>query len=79
MRGGAGGLAPLLAAKPRARKFLPKPGETVHWENWDMSDPSAPKKIAEGDVQADKHGLVTVPSFVIGTKGWGSRLALTRK
>ena len=63
----------------RCRAFLPKPGETVHWENWDVGDPAAPKKIAEGNVQADKHGLVTVPKFVIGRKGWGSRLVLTRK
>jgi len=63
----------------RARKFLPKSGETVHWENWDVSDPAAPKKIAEGDMTAERHGLVTVPKFVIRRKGWGSRLVLTRK
>ena len=63
----------------RARAFLPKPGEPVHWENWDLGDPAAPKKIAEGDVKADRHGLVTVPGLVVGKKGWGSRLVLTRK
>jgi len=63
----------------RCRAFLPKPGETVHWENWDVGDPAAPKKIDEGDVQADKHGLVTVPKFVIGRDGWGNRLVLTRR
>ena len=37
------------------------------------------KKVAEGDVTADKHGLVTVPKFTVGRKGWGNRLVLTRK
>ena len=63
----------------RARRFKPKPGEKVHWENWDCSEPVSPKKIAEGDVTADEHGLVTVPDFIIGKKGWGNRLVLIRK
>jgi hypothetical protein len=63
----------------RARRFRPAPGETVRWENWDHSDPDRPKKIGEGEVTADAHGLVTVPKFVIGKAGWGNRLVLLRK
>ena len=63
----------------RARQFKPKPGETVHWENWDCSDPAKPRKVAEGEVKADAHGLVTVKRFIIGKAGWGNRLVLTRK
>ncbi|KPK79881.1 MAG: hypothetical protein AMJ81_12670 [Phycisphaerae bacterium SM23_33] len=62
----------------RCRKFRPLPGEQVRWENWDCSNPSGPKKVAEGQVAADEHGLVTVPKFLIGKAGWGSRLVLTR-
>lgn len=62
----------------RLQKFKPKPGETVHWVNLDMSTTAKPKEIAKGDVTADKHGLVTVPGFVVGKKGWGNRLVLTR-
>ncbi len=63
----------------RCQKFKPQPGEKVRWENLDMGDPANPKKIAEGEVTAGKHGLVTVPKFVIGKKGWGNRLVLKRK
>jgi len=63
----------------RCRKFKPRPGQAVHWLNLDCSNPDAMKKIAEGDVTADKHGLVTVPRVTVGRKGWGNRLVLTRK
>jgi len=63
----------------RLQRFKPKPGERVHWVNLDCSDTANPRKIAEGDVAADEHGLVTVPTFVVGKKGWGNRLVLTRK
>ena len=63
----------------RCQKFNPVAGETVRWENWDMSDPAKPLKRAEGEVKADAHGLVTVPGFVVGRKGWGSKLVLVRK
>ncbi len=62
----------------RCRNFKPAPLEKVHWENWDVSDPANPRKLAEGDVAADKYGLVTVEKFIIGKKGWGNRLVLTR-
>ena len=63
----------------RCRRFRPRPGEKVRWQNWDCSDPARPKRIAEGDVAADAHGLVTVKGFVIGKQGWGNRLLLTRE
>lgn len=63
----------------RCRYFAPRPGEIVHWENHDLSDPDAPRKIAEGDVRTHTHGLVTVPEFTVGRKGWGNRLLLTRR
>jgi len=63
----------------RARRFKPAPGEKVHWENWDLSDPKAPRKLAEGDTPADAHGLVTVKQFTIGQAGWGNRLVLTKR
>ena len=63
----------------RCRKFRPAAGEKVRWENWDCSDPGKPRRIAEGEVAAAAHGLVTVPAFLIGKKGWGNRLVLTRK
>jgi hypothetical protein len=62
----------------RCRNFKPAPGEQVRWENWSFADPAAPKKIAEGTVAADAHGLVTVPAFVIGKAGLGNRLVLQR-
>lgn len=62
----------------RCRSFRPAAGETVRWENWDMSDPTQPVKRAEGAVQADANGLVTVPGFVVGRKGWGSRLVMSK-
>jgi hypothetical protein len=63
----------------RCRHFRPAPGEKVRWENWDMTAPAQPVRRAEGWVEADAHGLVTVPEFVVGRKGWGSRLVLSRK
>ena len=63
----------------RLQRFKPRPGETVHWENYDCADPAAWKKRDEGDVTADRHGLVTVRRFVVGKKGWGNRLVLTRR
>ncbi len=63
----------------RCRNFKPAPGEKVKWENWDCSDPKNPKKIADGEVSADSNGLVTVPKFQIGRKGWGNKLLLLRK
>jgi hypothetical protein len=63
----------------RCRNFRPAPGEKVRWENWDMTAPAQPVRRAEGWVEADAHGLVTVPEFVVGRKGWGSRLVLSRK
>ena len=62
----------------RCRLFKPAPGEKVRWENWSYADPSAPKKIADGEVAADAHGLVTVPGFAIGKAGLGNRLVLLR-
>ena len=55
----------------RVQKFKPKPGETVHWENYDVSNPDSPKKIAEGDVTADKHGLVYCSKIPYWEKGLG--------
>jgi hypothetical protein len=63
----------------RCRNFKPAAGEKVRWENWDMSDPAKPVKRAEGEVLADANGLVTVPGFAVGRKGWGSKLVLVRK
>jgi hypothetical protein len=63
----------------RCRNFRPAGGEKVHWENWDCADPSKPRRIGQGEVAADEHGLVTVPKFQIGRAGWGNRLVLTRK
>ncbi len=63
----------------RARRFKPAPHQVVHWENWDLSDPEAPRKVAEGDTAADKHGLVTVKQFTIGKAGWGNRLVLKKR
>jgi hypothetical protein len=63
----------------RCRVFRPKPGETVRWQNWDLTDPAHPRKADEGEVKADRHGLVTVPDFVVRRQGWGSRLVLTRR
>lgn len=62
----------------RCQKFKPVAGEKVRWENWDMSDPAKPLKRAGGEVKADANGLVTVPGFVVGRKGWGSKLVLER-
>jgi hypothetical protein len=62
----------------RCQRFRPRPGEDIHWVNFDCSDPNAPRKFAEGHVEADQHGLVTVPEFTVGRRGWGNRLALTR-
>jgi hypothetical protein len=63
----------------RCRSFKPAAGEKVTWENWDLSDPSKPVKRAEGEVVADAHGLATVPGFVVGRRGWGSRLVLIKR
>ncbi len=63
----------------RCQNFKPKPGAKVAWENVSFADPKSPKKIAGGEVTADKHGLVTVPKFQIGKKGWGNRLVLKVK
>jgi len=63
----------------RCQHFCPRPGENVHWINLDYSTPDAPRKIAEGHVETDKHGLVTVRGFAIGRGGWGNRLVLTRE
>ena len=83
MKNGFGGEPPETAVADvtprRCRQFKPAPGEHVHWENWDCSDPASPRKLAEGDVAADAHGLVTVEKFTIGKRGWGNQLVLTRK
>jgi hypothetical protein len=63
----------------RCRSFKPAAGEKVTWENWDLSDPAKPVKRAEGEVVADAHGLATVPGFVVGRRGWGSRLVLINR
>jgi hypothetical protein len=63
----------------RCRNFKPAAGEKVRWENWDMRDPAMPVKRAEGEVTVDAHGLVTVPGFVVGRHGWGSRLVLIKR
>jgi hypothetical protein len=73
-----GGSATADVTPRRCRNFRPKAGETVRWENWDMSDPSKPARVNGGQVAADAHGLVTVPAFAVGRKGWGNRLVLTR-
>jgi hypothetical protein len=62
----------------RCQHFRPRPGEDVHWVNLDHSDPDEPVKIAEGHIKTDQYGLVTVPQFTVGRKGWGNRLVLTR-
>ena len=63
----------------RCQRFKLAPGEAAHWTNHDYSDPSQPKLIAEGEVAADEHGLVTAPEVLVGREGWGSRLVLTRR
>ncbi len=63
----------------RCQNFKPKSGAKVAWENLSFADPKNPKKIAGGEVTADKHGLVTVAKFQIGKKGWGNRLVLKLK
>jgi len=62
----------------RCQRFRPRPGESIHWQNLDCSDPDTMHKIAEGEVSTDKNGLVTIRSFTVGRKGWGNRLVLTR-
>lgn len=62
----------------RCSNFKPLPGEPVQWENWDMSVPATPVLRAQGQVAADAYGLVTVPGFVIGRSGWGSKLTMSR-
>jgi hypothetical protein len=62
----------------RCRNFRPLPGEPVNWQNWDLSVPASPVLRAQGQVAADAHGLVTVPGFVIGRSGWGSKLTMSR-
>ncbi len=61
----------------RCQNFKPKPGAKVAWENISFADPRNPKKVAAGEVTVGEHGLVTVPKFQIGKKGWGNRLVLT--
>ena len=61
----------------RCKLFKPAPGTIVRWENWDYSNPKEPANVAEGNVTADKYGLITVPRFVVGKKGLGNRLVLT--
>jgi hypothetical protein len=63
----------------RVRMFRPKPGTGITWENISYADPENPERIAAGHVTADGHGLVTVPEFLVGKKGWGNRLVLTAK
>lgn len=62
----------------RCRHFRPNPGETIRWVNLDFADPDAPRRVAEGHVEAHEHGLVTVRGFAVGRKGWGNRLVLSR-
>lgn len=62
----------------RCQNFKPLPGEPVNWVNWDMSVPASPVLRAQGQVAADAHGLVTVPGFVVGRNGWGSKLTMSR-
>ena len=62
----------------RCKNFKPLPGEPVNWQNWDMSTPASPVLRSQGQVVADAHGLVTVPAFVVGRSGWGSKLTLSR-
>jgi hypothetical protein len=62
----------------RCRNFQPLPGEPVRWQNWDLSVPASPVLRAQGQVAADAHGLVTVPGFVVGRSGWGSKLTMSR-
>jgi len=61
----------------RCQNFKPAAGAKVHWENWDYSNPQAPAKVAEGNVDVDQYGMVTVPEFVVGRMGLGNRLVLT--
>lgn len=60
----------------RCQKFRPQPGSKCRWENWSWADPAAPKKVADGTVTADEHGLVTAPKFVIAKAGLGNRLVI---
>jgi len=60
----------------RCRRFKPRPGQKLRWENLSCADPANPKKVAEGTVTADKHGLVTVEEFAFDKPGWGNRLII---
>ena len=44
--------------------------------SWSWANPAAPRKVAEGAVEADKDGLVTVEKFEINRAGWGNRLVI---
>jgi len=61
----------------RCQKFKPPVGTQVRWENWDHSSPGQPERIASGEVSVDRHGLITVPEFIVGKRGLGNRLILT--
>ena len=63
----------------RTQHFRPAPGARVKWQNVSQADPKNPRVIAQGEVVADKHGLVTVPKFTVGKAGWGNRLVLRLK
>lgn len=49
----------------RCRKFTPKPGQSFSWMNLTAADG---KEVRSGQVQADKHGLVTLEKLKV-TKG----------
>lgn len=55
----------------RLQTFRTSPGATYSWENRRVSDDGL---VASGQVTADSHGLVTVPSFAV--TGSGNRLRL---
>lgn len=61
----------------RCQHFRPEAGRNYRWGNWSYADPQQPVLVAAGEVQADRHGLVTVPWVAIGAKGWGNRLVIT--
>lgn len=61
----------------RCQRFRPVAGRHYRWGNWSYADPRQPVQVAAGVVQADRHGLVTVPRVAIGARGWGNRLVIT--
>lgn len=71
-----GGPATVDVTPRKVQKFKVEKGKAYRWENFDFSDPRNPKKVAEGTVNPDEHGLITVVKFKVGHTGLGNRLVI---